>query len=203
MNDPKYLHLLTYNQEFMFMEYGHCEIYYKINEHTLYLLKIDQQDHSIKELVIPLNLNLTTIDAILTYFLKEQFFKNVFFGEGKLIYEKSEQFSEDYFNSIQKELNDAYRQKIKLIEDAAKNNDLINFCRTIHLQPTPDGIHATNWTAQCLSKGNHHLLLSTVTNEWGCGYCRKKGGLPELKEWYFMQKYKFNSILLDDGNRSN
>jgi len=188
MKEAKYIHLLSYKQDFMVMEYGLCELYYKIQEQKLYLLKIDHQEDTVKERIISYNLNLTTVDAILTYFLKELFFKDDFFGEGRMIYEKSEQFSEDYFNSIQKEQNDAYRQKIKLIEDAAKNNDLINFCRTIHLHPTPDGIHATNWTAQCLSKGNHHLLLSTLTNEWGCGYCRKKGGLPELKKWYFMQK---------------
>jgi len=170
------------------MEYGICAIYYKINEHTLYLLKIDQQEQTEKEFVIPLNLNLTRIDAILAYFLKVQFFKNVFFGEGRLIYEKSEQFSEDYFISMQNERNEEYVKKIKFIEESNKHNDLINFCRTINLNPIPDGIHASNWIANCLSKGNHQMLLSTLTNEWGCGYCRKKGGLPELKEWYFIQQ---------------
>ena len=187
MKEDKYIHLLKYNQELMFVEYGFCDLYYKINNIKLFILKMDQQDHSINELVISYNTNLNTTSAILAYFLKEVFFKNLFFGEGVFIYEKSEQFSEDYFSSIKNELNDEYRQKIKLIEDAAKNNDLINFCRSINLNPIPDGTQSTNWIANCL-KGNHQLLLSTVTNEWGCPYCQKKGGLSELKEWHLIQK---------------
>jgi hypothetical protein len=188
MKEAKYIHLLTYNQDFMVMEYGLCELYYKIQEQKLYLLKIDHQEDTVKERIISYNLNLTTVDAILTYFLKELFFKDDFFGEGRMIYEKSEQFSEDYFISIQNERNEEYVKKIKFIEESNKHNDLINFCRTINLNPIPDGIHASNWIANCLSKGNHQMLLTTLTNEWGCGYCRKKGGLPELKEWYFIQQ---------------
>jgi hypothetical protein len=35
-----------------------------------------------------------------------------------------------------------------------------------------------------LSGGQHHLMISTEFNEWGCGYCKKKGDINSLREWY-------------------
>ena len=60
MKEDKYIHLLKYNQELMFVEYGFCDLYYKINNNKLFILKMDQQDHSINELVISYNTNLNT-----------------------------------------------------------------------------------------------------------------------------------------------
>jgi hypothetical protein len=33
-------------------------------------------------------------------------------------------------------------------------------------------------------------MISTISNEWGCGYCRKKGVLEDLKQFVVESKEK-------------
>ena len=33
-------------------------------------------------------------------------------------------------------------------------------------------------------------MVSTENDEWGCGYCRRKGGIAELESWLQEMKIK-------------
>jgi hypothetical protein len=31
-------------------------------------------------------------------------------------------------------------------------------------------------------------MISTKSNDWGCGYCKRKGDMNTLREWYENKK---------------
>jgi hypothetical protein len=53
--------------------------------------------------------------------------------------------------------------------------------RELGLAPRPAGHNATAWVANCPSGRGHTIMISATSNEFGCGYCRKKGGPNELR----------------------
>lgn len=69
-------------------------------------------------------------------------------------------------------------------------NELIRFCQDNKLNLRQAGSCISNWLASCPSGGNHAIMISTTSNEWGCGYCKKKGRLPELKQWVESKRRK-------------
>lgn len=68
------------------------------------------------------------------------------------------------------------------------NSPLVLFCRKIGLD-----IHATH--NDCLldvkcPAGNHRFSLDAAKGKWWCGYCRRKGGLEELKD--HLERWRLN-----------
>ena len=53
------------------------------------------------------------------------------------------------------------------------------FVRTA-LVKRPSGRSPTLWLADCPGRG-HRLHVSTASDQFGCGYCRRKGGPAELE----------------------
>ena len=51
------------------------------------------------------------------------------------------------------------------------------------LNPRPAGHNPESWWANCPSGGNHSIMITTSANQFGCGYCRKKGGPDELRQF--------------------
>jgi hypothetical protein len=49
------------------------------------------------------------------------------------------------------------------------------------LHPEPAGIGPTQWDARCPVRSGHRLMITTGNDEFGCGYCRVKGGVDELR----------------------
>ncbi len=47
----------------------------------------------------------------------------------------------------------------------------------------PAGQNTTAWMANCPCGGQHWITISTESNEFGCGYCRRKGGPEELRRF--------------------
>ena len=72
-----------------------------------------------------------------------------------------------------------------LINIAKKNpSPFIEFLKTNNFNPKPSGNSEYSWKIGCPNaKGRHFLMISTLNDEWGCGYCRKKGNLEEFKNW--------------------
>ena len=64
-----------------------------------------------------------------------------------------------------------------------KTTPLISFLEQQQLHPKPTGFNEDSWTASCPSGGNHFIMVTTLKDEWGCGYCRKKGTILDLKKW--------------------
>ena len=62
------------------------------------------------------------------------------------------------------------RQKAQIIEVASE----------LGLNPRPAGHNDSAWIADC-PRRSHTLMLSPSLNEFGCGYCRRKGDAAELR----------------------
>ncbi|MGJ8762053.1 MAG: hypothetical protein ACSHXA_16030 [Polaribacter sp.] len=74
----------------------------------------------------------------------------------------------------------------KTIEKAKatqKTTPLITFLEQQQLHPKPTGFNENSWTVNCPSEGNHFIQVVTINDQWGCGYCKRKGGVEELKKW--------------------
>jgi hypothetical protein len=84
---------------------------------------------------------------------------------------------------------------IKTIADELKRNSeaaqeaqqheapIIKMAKKLGLKPRPAGHNGIDWMANC-PRTNHWLMISPASDEFGCGYCRKKGGPAELRSFY-------------------
>jgi len=69
---------------------------------------------------------------------------------------------------------------------AAEQDDpspILDVARTFRLGPRPAGQNPQAWWANCPCGGQHSIMISTSSNEFGCGYCRRKGGPDELRRF--------------------
>jgi hypothetical protein len=57
---------------------------------------------------------------------------------------------------------------------------IIELANELGLHPRPAGHNGSAWVADC-PRRSHTVLLSPSLNEFGCGYCRRKGGPAELR----------------------
>jgi hypothetical protein len=57
---------------------------------------------------------------------------------------------------------------------------IIEQARKLGLNPRPAGHNDSAWMADC-PRRSHFIMLSPSLNEFGCGYCRRKGGPVELE----------------------
>ena len=101
--------------------------------------------------------------------------------EGFPTFVNSVVFTKKEFNDIIKTMKD---EKLFIIGQAkSKKTPIIDYLRAQDLFPRPTGNNPNSWVAKCPSGGNHHIMIVTKEDEWGCGYCKQKGKLPELKTW--------------------
>ena len=61
---------------------------------------------------------------------------------------------------------------------------IIKMARELGLDPRPAGHNDSAWMASCPQSRNHWIMISAERNEFGCGYCRRKGGPQELHAFY-------------------
>jgi len=61
---------------------------------------------------------------------------------------------------------------------------IIKMARELGLDPCPAGHNDSSWMASCPQSRNHWIMISPSHNEFGCGYCRRKGGPEELRAFY-------------------
>jgi hypothetical protein len=73
------------------------------------------------------------------------------------------------------------RQKAQIVEVASE----------LGLNPRPAGHNDSAWIADC-PRRSHFLMLSPSLNEFGCGYCRRKGDAAELR--MFVDDVKSSSL---------
>ena len=108
--------------------------------------------------------------------------------EGFPLFENSVVFTKQEFNNIIKIMTD---EKHAIIEQAKTHQTLlIDFLRAQKLNPRPTGYNPNSWVAKCPCGGNHQIMVSTLHDEWGCGYCKRKGKIPELEKWLQEVKIK-------------
>lgn len=68
----------------------------------------------------------------------------------------------------------------------------IEFLRDSNLHPAPYDEEKGQWTAKCVSGYSHRMMIDAYSDEFGCGWCRRKGGQQELQEWIDENKLKAN-----------
>ena len=65
-------------------------------------------------------------------------------------------------------------------EQRRREAPIIKAARELGLNPRPAGHDSVAWIADC-PRRSHSLMISPSNNEFGCGYCRQKGGPAELQ----------------------
>ena len=82
---------------------------------------------------------------------------------------------------------ESYRERKRLESEEyvrqARDNEteIVRVARELGLDPVPSGDSPTAWIARCPGqRGRHTLQLSTRNDQFGCGYCRVKGGVDDL-----------------------
>lgn len=67
-------------------------------------------------------------------------------------------------------------------EAAASETEIVRAARELGLHPVPTGKGPTHWYARCPGT-QHQLLIGAGSGQFGCGYCKVKGGVMELREF--------------------
>ncbi len=101
--------------------------------------------------------------------------------QGYPIFQKSDVFTEQEFNAIIKSMSDEKRAIIELAK--AKETPIIQYLKAQNIPCEPSGNNPNSWVANCPCGGQHFIMIVTTEDTWGCGYCKRKGKLPELKKW--------------------
>lgn len=186
-----YKHLLRYNQScFDGIEYGFTDLFYEISGSTLFIKKVDHRTKSEKEFESQID-NIPERDEVVLEGFLINLMSYRFNFEGEPIYESSEVFSKKSFDAMLVKGLVLMEEREKLALILKSDNELIKYCKSIGLNPIPKGGSSTHWEANCPSGGNHKIMISTTSNEWGCGYCRKNGDINALKEWYINKDKSF------------
>ena len=63
------------------------------------------------------------------------------------------------------------------------NSSFLDFLREKGLHPKPFDEEKGQWVANCPSGAKHPIMINAYFDEFGCGWCKKKGGKQELKDW--------------------
>jgi len=163
--------------------------YHFISKTELSILRIDQSlfgsddfeetilfklDHAVKDEISGLKEFLTDLFS----------FRSNLHGNPWFV--KSEMITECEFNEIKKLGSKRMNDRKNKIKEIGQNHPLIIYCTEQNLYPEPEGDSPHGWKANCPSGRQHHIMISTSSpdsHSWGCGYCKKKGGIEELKNW--------------------
>jgi hypothetical protein len=76
----------------------------------------------------------------------------------------------------------AERSSADLAAQAWASAPIVEAARSLGLSPRPSGGKPTSWQANCPGT-NHWLMVHAGTGEWGCGWCKRKGGVDELQRF--------------------
>ncbi len=96
---------------------------------------------------------------------------------------------EDEFNDIVGIIKEELDQNVRNAEE--NETEIIKAARELKLSPTPTGTGPFHWRANCPGT-NHHLKIQAETYSFGCGYCRRKGGVEELRDFVAERKDSVN-----------
>ncbi len=163
-------------------EYGLTHVYYQLDNNCIYFKFISEIKEDETTEILKLKSNSVNYKEIINDFLIEYFTipQNTI---GRLLFDSSSLFSEEEFNQIKETCRLNQVNRINEHIEKASNNELILFLTQQGLSPIPTYSDGTNWYATCPNQRKHSMMVNTHSNQWGCGYCRKKGNLNDLKEW--------------------
>ncbi len=65
-------------------------------------------------------------------------------------------------------------------EARARETEIIRTAQELGLHPRPSGTGPDSWYANCPGK-NHPLYITATAESFGCGWCKRKGGVEDLR----------------------
>lgn len=167
----------------MWIEFGQTEIKFSLEENFLSFHIEDVKTKSNQNITVPITTNPLNLPAELdTFLLNYLAHTSNFIGEPT--YESSIWYTQEEFNRILCKAKDIITKRRADIILKDTQNAFIIRLRDWGLDPIPTLEDPSSWEANCPSKRNHKIMVDSSTNTWGCGYCRKKGGIIELTNWY-------------------
>ena len=66
----------------------------------------------------------------------------------------------------------------------ALESDIIKTAEELRLNPRPDGRSPKAWVASCPTHSSHPIYINAESDTFGCPWCRRKGGVEELRAFY-------------------
>ncbi len=100
-----------------------------------------------------------------------------FLAEGLLLRSDYEEINQRQQNTIRTNQAAARKRETKIIKVATQ----------LGLHPQAPLLNREIWSARCPGTG-HHLYINARKNQFGCGYCCRKGGPKELKAFVASRK---------------
>lgn len=84
------------------------------------------------------------------------------------------------------QLEKLFKDALWIISDTNRKSievkyEIIELLSDLGLNPSPANHNTTAFYARCPTKRGHTMMVSAKSNEYGCGYCRIKGTLAEIK----------------------
>ena len=76
----------------------------------------------------------------------------------------------------------AERDRLRAIAAADCDYPILHAARELKLYPEPSGTSPGSWQARCPAT-QHYLMIQAHNGEFGCGYCRWRGGVSELRKF--------------------
>ena len=181
-------HFVTFEQSFISISCYETELHYHfLSKNQLSILRIDHKlmgggKKETETILFSSKANYTDEIDILKTFLIELFSHsgNCF---GYPIFSHSELITEIEFDQLLKKgINNIDKRKSNTKQNG-QDHPLIIYCAENNLYPEPEDHSPYSWKANCPSGRQHHIMFSTSSYSWGCGYYCKNGGLEELKGW--------------------
>ena len=183
MNKNEKTRFLTFEQiHYLGKDIGLTDLFYQLIDNNILITSKFKEEEEIP--LARIDNNFEPIKLQLEDFLVE-FFSYPGHFMGTPAYEYSDMITHEEFEWLLQNAIDIMDGK-KVIA-TYKENELIDLLRKYKLDPEPTGDNLHNFEAKCPTGRHHNMLVSTLSNEWGCGYCRINGGVRELKEVY--EKY--------------
>ena len=185
MTENPFQHFLTFEELHpMGIGFGEADLSYWLDKSkaVLHISKLDKKSGEIYKSDYPVS-NVQEPDKVIlsNYLIDLMSHKLNLWGTPN--YLSSDIFSRDEFNPYLDKGIEAIRKKKDLALQQSAENPIIEYCKSINLFPEPAESGMTNWEANCASKRNHNMMISTKSNTWACGYCYRKGTLLDLQEW--------------------
>ncbi len=169
-------HLLTYEELMMSFPIYSNEMYYHIcspEEISIQLKIHNGYDGKFEREIFerfPITSHAKDEKSILRQFLLD-FLSTTGAFCGAPCFVESNLFSCEEFEELNKKGNEIIRERKEKIRNEGKDNPLIQYCESNGLYPEPEGC-PNQWRANCPSRGQHRIMISTSSNQWGWAIAR-------------------------------
>jgi hypothetical protein len=91
------------------------------------------------------------------------------------------------FNTLVRRIKRELEENRKKARKA--KTEIVEVAEELGLNPRPTGEAPNLWASNCPGT-NHFLYISSTTNTFGCGWCKRKGGVEELRGFVEERKAK-------------